>query len=162
MKKNVLLVLMCMFAISTYAKKELSTVTFNVDMDCENCVKKIESNIAFEKGVKALDCNLAEKTVSVTYQESKTDIAKLKEGFSKIGYENVTEKKACCSGEKAEGCCSKDTKAEACSGKDCDKACCSKDAKKEACCSGDKAEACSSKDAEADACCSKGNIVAQQ
>lgn len=111
MKKNVLLVLMCMFAISIYAKKETTTVTFNVPLDCENCVKKVESNIAFEKGVKALDCSIEAQTVSVTYLAEKTDVDKLKAGFAKIGYDNVTVKGECCSSEKKEGCCS-ETKTE--------------------------------------------------
>jgi copper chaperone CopZ len=48
-------------------------VLFSVNMDCEKCQKKIEKNIAFEKGVKAIDVKLDEKTVAVTYDDSKTD-----------------------------------------------------------------------------------------
>lgn len=129
MKKNVLLVLMCMFAITTYAKKETSTVTFNVPLDCENCVKKVESNIAFEKGVKDIACSLEDKTVAVTYLPEKTNVENLKKGFAKIGYDDVTEKKACCSGEKTKACSEEVKKS----------SCCSKEAEKKSCCSQEKA-----------------------
>lgn len=59
-------------------------VLFSVNMDCEKCQKKIEKNIAFEKGVKAIDVKLDEKTVAVTYDDSKTDVAKLQKGFKKL------------------------------------------------------------------------------
>ena len=143
MKKNLLLVLMCMFAVSIYAKKETTTVTFNVPLDCENCVKTVEGNIAFEKGVKALDCNLAEKTVTVTYFNEKTNVENLKKGFEKIGYKDITEKKACCSTAKTESCCSKDTETKKCDKSCSEDKCCSKDDKKEAC----------SKDSDATPCC---------
>ena len=54
---RLLAILICaVFTFSTAyaqdAKKKKETVTFFVEgMDCANCVKKIEKNIAFEKGV---------------------------------------------------------------------------------------------------------------
>ena len=53
---RLLAILICaVFTFSTAyaqdAKKKKETVTFFVEgMDCANCVKKIEKNIAFEKG----------------------------------------------------------------------------------------------------------------
>lgn len=106
MKKNLLLiVVMSLFAITASAKKETSSVTFIVPLDCENCVKKVESNIAFEKGVKGLECNIAEQTVKVSYQADKTNVEELKKGFAKIGYADVKEKQSCCSTEKKTECC---------------------------------------------------------
>lgn len=127
MKKNVLLVLMCMFAISIYAKKETTTVTFNVPLDCENCVKKVESNISFEKGVKALNCDIEGQTVTVTYLAEKTNVETLKKGFAKIGYADVTVKKACCSRDANKSCCDKDAKEKACK-KECKESSCDKKA----------------------------------
>ena len=106
MKKNLLLVVMCLLALNTYAKKENKSVTFNVPIECENCVKKVEGNIAFEKGVTALACNLKEKTVTVTYSPEKTNVENLKKGFSKIGYDNISVKKTCCEKTKEKTPCS--------------------------------------------------------
>lgn len=67
-------------------KKGKETVKFYVEnMECKNCQAKVEKNIAFEKGVTDLKCNLPEKTVEVTYKPGKTSPENLKKGFKKIG-----------------------------------------------------------------------------
>ncbi len=113
-----------LFVSGMFAKNE--KVVFSVSMDCISCQKKIEKNIAFEKGVKSLDVQLEANTVAVTYDDSKTDIAKLQKGFKKIGYDAVEIKaNACCSDKKEGECCkSKENSATACTGtcKDCEKA----------------------------------------
>ena len=92
--KRFLLIMFCsVFAFSTVfaqsAKKdEKETVTFNVkNMSCDNCVKKIEKNIAFAKGVTDLQCELSTKTAKVTYRTDKTTEKQLVAAFKKIGYE---------------------------------------------------------------------------
>ncbi|MDR2775332.1 MAG: heavy-metal-associated domain-containing protein [Tannerella sp.] len=90
--KRILVIMWCaLFAISTTSaqettkKKEKETVTFFIEnMECENCIKKIEKNIAFEKGVTDLKCNLSTRTVEVTYRADKTDVKKLMAAFDKI------------------------------------------------------------------------------
>lgn len=69
-------------------KKETTkcNVIFNVAMDCHSCQQKIEKNIAFEKGVKAMKVNLAKQTVELTYDSRKTDIATLALAIEKLGY----------------------------------------------------------------------------
>lgn len=68
-------------------KSSIKDVVFSVNMDCNNCKKKIEKNIAFEKGVKSLDVNLQKKTVAISYDTKKTTIENLQSGFQKIGFE---------------------------------------------------------------------------
>lgn len=92
--KRIILVMFCaLFAFSmAYAqeskKNKKETVTFMVDgMDCANCVKKIEKNIAFEKGVTDLKCDLPTRTAEVTYRTDKTTEDKLVAAFKKIGME---------------------------------------------------------------------------
>lgn len=95
MKKSQLLVLLIsticiLFTIQELSaqdkKKSKETVTFFVEgMHCKNCQAKIEKNIAFEKGVTDLKCNLETKTVEVTYKSDKTDPEKIAKGFEKIG-----------------------------------------------------------------------------
>jgi copper chaperone CopZ len=69
------------------AKTEKKTVKFSVAMHCESCKKKIERNLAYEKGVLDLETSLKENTVTVTYDAAKTDVKKLTEALKKIGYE---------------------------------------------------------------------------
>ncbi|MFT4071253.1 MAG: heavy metal-associated domain-containing protein [Dysgonamonadaceae bacterium] len=66
-------------------KKDIS-VTFVVNMVCENCKAKIQKNISWEKGVKDLKVNLEEKTVSIRFNPEKTTEEKLKQAIEKLGY----------------------------------------------------------------------------
>lgn len=68
------------------AKAEVKEVVFNVHLHCNNCVKKTEENIAFEKGVKGLDVSLENQTVAIKYDPSKTSEEVLKAAIEKLGY----------------------------------------------------------------------------
>ncbi|MCD8208898.1 MAG: cation transporter [Bacteroidales bacterium] len=74
------------------SKNETETVKFNVSMTCESCAEKISENVSYEKGVKDLNVCLADKTVEVTYDPSKTDARTLNEAIAKLGYEVDTVK----------------------------------------------------------------------
>lgn len=72
-------------------------VVFDVNMHCEACQKKIEKNIAFEKGVKAMEVSLENKTVALSYDAKKTSPEKLQSALVKLGYTaKVKSDKACC------------------------------------------------------------------
>lgn len=68
-------------------KSDKETVVFDVSMTCENCQKRIEKNIAFEKGVTDMKVDLANKTVQIEYKPSQTTIDKLQAAIVKLGYE---------------------------------------------------------------------------
>ena len=67
-------------------KNDKETIVYDVSMTCDNCKKRIEKNIAFEKGVTDLIVNLPAKTVYIEYQAGKTDSLKLKSAIEKLGY----------------------------------------------------------------------------
>lgn len=67
-------------------KAELKEVTFHVHLHCANCVKKVEENIAFEKGVKDLKVSLDNQTVYIKYDAAKTSEAVLKAAIEELGY----------------------------------------------------------------------------
>lgn len=94
MKQLVVALICAVFTFSTAfaqdAKKKKETVTFYVEgMECANCQKKVEKNIAFEKGVTDMKCDLKTRTVEVTYKAGKTSKTKLASAFKKIGMEAV-------------------------------------------------------------------------
>lgn len=72
-------------ATSASAKANKQQVTLYVDIHCQGCIDKIMSNIAYEKGVKDIQCDLNKKTVVVTYDANKTDVPTLQKAFAKIG-----------------------------------------------------------------------------
>ena len=77
-------------AFAQDAKKKKTTVTFYVEgMHCNKCVNKIEKNIAFEKGVTDLKCDLDTHTAEVTFKDAKTNQANLEKAFDKIGMHAV-------------------------------------------------------------------------
>lgn len=67
------------------AKQDKQVVVLSCDLHCQGCCNKIMKNIAFEKGVKDIVCDLKTKTVTVTYDATKTDIPTLLKAFEKIG-----------------------------------------------------------------------------
>lgn len=68
-------------------KNDKETVLFDVSMTCENCQKRIEKNIAFEKGVTDMKVDLANKTVLVEFKKTQTSVDKLQAAIAKLGYD---------------------------------------------------------------------------
>jgi len=54
---------------------------------CGMCKERIETNIAFEKGVKSVVLDDKTKIVTITYKTEKTSPDKLREAISKLGYD---------------------------------------------------------------------------
>ena len=67
------------------AKTDKQVVVLTCDLHCQGCCDKVMKNIAYEKGVKDLVCDLKTKTVTVTYDAAKTDVPALLKAFEKIG-----------------------------------------------------------------------------
>ena len=70
---------------STSKKSNRQTVLLNCDLHCQGCCDKIMKNIAFEKGVKDIVCDLDTKTVAVTFDTRKTNLDTLLAAFARIG-----------------------------------------------------------------------------
>lgn len=66
------------------AKKQYAKAVFHVEIHCDACEKKIQENIAFEKGLKDLTIDRQTETVTITWDPQKTDTATLKLAFEKI------------------------------------------------------------------------------
>ena len=68
------------------ADKNVVEVVFATNMHCANCVKKINENIAFLKGVKDLKVSLKDQTIRIKYDRRKTDEKTLAAAINKLGY----------------------------------------------------------------------------
>ncbi|MBQ6870657.1 MAG: cation transporter [Alistipes sp.] len=73
--KKIIILAVALFAIAgtavaQKAAKQIVTTVFVTDIDCEGCAKKIYDNF-YGKGVKSIKCDVATKTVAVTYDASK-------------------------------------------------------------------------------------------
>ena len=93
--KKVIITLLVLFSMTmaygqekkaTDKGKDRVTVTFLTSIDCDHCVEKVMKNIAYEKGVKDIKCDLETTKVSITYLEKKNNPDKLKKALEKIGF----------------------------------------------------------------------------
>ena len=102
MKRIVLIALAALIGFSAYAannvmseasasaqifkksKAEVKEVVFHVNLHCNSCVKKVQENIAFEKGVKGLEVSLEKQIVAVKYDAAKTSVETLKAAIQKL------------------------------------------------------------------------------
>ena len=81
MKKNLLMAFMLMLAGNSFAQ------TTQPQMHCENCEKKIKSNIRFVKGTKKIATSVDDQKVTIVYDGRKAKYDDYVEAFKKIGYE---------------------------------------------------------------------------
>lgn len=86
-RKFFLLLMPLFFAAAAAQAKDIRVAIFKVrQLECENCARKVNENIRFERGVKAIKPDIAERTVAITYDADKTTVKKLAEAFGKFDY----------------------------------------------------------------------------
>ncbi|MBR1564360.1 MAG: heavy-metal-associated domain-containing protein [Paludibacteraceae bacterium] len=83
--KILILALLCGIVL-VYAKpkSERAKAVFHVEITCDNCVKNIQNNIVWEKGLKDMQIDKQAETVTLTWDPQKTDTTTLKQAFEKI------------------------------------------------------------------------------
>lgn len=87
MKKTLLLLAMTLVTLVAMAKDiKTVVVTTTPQMHCENCENRIKNNLRFEKGVKDIETNIEQQTVTITYDADKTTVEKILKGFEKFNY----------------------------------------------------------------------------
>ena len=85
----------------------IAEVKIKTSAICSMCKETIEKSLAFEKGVKRSNLDVASKEITVVYNPKKTDPEKIRIAISKAGYdadEVFADKKAY---DKLEACCKK-------------------------------------------------------
>ena len=92
MKKILILLLALLPMAAVQAKSNKQTVVLYCDLHCQGCCDKIMKNIAFEKGVKDIQFDMEQKSVTVTFDANKTDVPTLQKAFAKIGKPATTRR----------------------------------------------------------------------
>lgn len=88
MKKSFIAAFMLVIAGKTFAATaDTLVVTTQPQMHCENCEKKIKSNIRFVKGTKKIETSVDDQKVTIVYDARKAKYDDFVEAFKKIGYE---------------------------------------------------------------------------
>ncbi|MBQ3582666.1 MAG: heavy-metal-associated domain-containing protein [Alistipes sp.] len=71
-------------AMAQKKQVDLKTTVFQTDVDCENCAKKVDNSIPYQKGVKEVKVDVSTQTVTVTYDKAKTNDEALLKAFKKV------------------------------------------------------------------------------
>jgi len=112
--KNILIILFSLFTgLIVYGqnKKEtivIKTTTYcNHCKVCETCGLKMETDLYYEKGIKLVEYNEENMTISVTYLPKKTNPNKIRTAISKLGFSADDVPADPVAYEKLDACCKK-------------------------------------------------------
>lgn len=98
-------VLCSVFAYSQdKTKKEVKTIEFKVQGNCDQCKKRIE-NAAFIKGVKNAVWNADTKVLKVTYRADKVNEQQINDAVAKSGHETELSKASGAAYSELPTCC---------------------------------------------------------
>jgi periplasmic mercuric ion binding protein len=89
MKKliSVLIVSVLLISLTGAAQNKTEVITIKTSAQCEMCKTRIETAMAYEKGVVKSDLNIETKELTVTYKPSKTSPDKIRKALNEIGYD---------------------------------------------------------------------------
>lgn len=89
MRKNILLLIVSALLASSYvqAQKNTEEIKILTSAQCEMCKTRIETAMAYEKGVSKSDLNLEDKVLTVTYKAGKTTPDKIRKAINALGYD---------------------------------------------------------------------------
>lgn len=74
--------LLLAFTMAMFAEKQVVTL-YVPDMECNNCKAKVDNVLAFEKGVRKLDYDVAQRIVTITFEDKKTNTENLQNALVK-------------------------------------------------------------------------------
>ena len=92
MIKKILTVLM-LAASYTYAQDKVATIHVKASIycdhckQCESCGSRLENAVYKEKGIKRVDLDEKQKTLSIIYNPKKTAPEKIRKAISKVGFD---------------------------------------------------------------------------
>jgi len=84
--RKLIIILFSILTVNAWAQKE--TVKILTSASCVGvcCKDRIEEEMQFAKGVKAVDLDVDSRILTVTFKTKKTDADKLRRAISSIGY----------------------------------------------------------------------------
>lgn len=115
MKKSILILLVCVFALSNVFAQDkkvskdnnskVAEVILSTEMHCANCADKVKKQLAYTKGVIDVQADHEKDAVYIKYRSDKTDSQKLIASLKEIGYDaKVFAQQHQCQHAKQGGC----------------------------------------------------------
>ncbi|MDC7217721.1 MAG: heavy metal-associated domain-containing protein [Spirochaetales bacterium] len=99
--------------VNAQEKKTIQTATIKTAIYCdhckvcETCGPKFNQTLLKEKGVQMVVLDETAMTIKVTYNTKKTDLGKIRQAISKLGYDADEVKADAVAYEGLDGCCKK-------------------------------------------------------
>jgi copper chaperone CopZ len=95
-------------ALDTIAQsKKNEVVKIKTSAECDQCKKRLESNLIYVKGVKFAKLDVPSKILTVTFNAEKTNVDKIRSEISLLGYDADAVKADSLQYEKLPACCKK-------------------------------------------------------
>ena len=118
--------LLAIFCVAVLAEKQVVAL-YVPGMECNNCKEKVNNVLAFEKGVRKLSYDVEKRTVTITFEDKKTNAETLQNSLVKYlnyksevlslngvenngnhkGHDKNGKHEGCDKGEKSESKCDK-------------------------------------------------------
>ena len=92
----------------TQDTKGTDTLLIHTNAVCDMCEKTIETELVYERGVKAVDVDLERNTILVSIDPKKTDREKVRTSVTKLGYSADGIQPDMAAREKLPDCCKKE------------------------------------------------------
>lgn len=67
--------------------QNVKTFEIMTSAQCEMCKERLESNIAFEKGIRDVYLDLETKKLKVTFKSKKTNLDNIRNAIAQLGYD---------------------------------------------------------------------------
>ncbi len=107
--KNLKILLLTFLTINfAFAGDNPAVIKIKTSAVCGMCKRKIEKNLAFEKGIEDVNLDIPSKILTVTYNAKKTNPATIKKMVSNTGYDADEVASDPVAYEKLSSCCKKD------------------------------------------------------
>jgi len=84
---SALLISAILLSSTAFAQKKTEEIKIKTSAQCEMCKTRIETAMAFEKGVSSSDLNLEDKVLTVTFKPGKTTPEKIRKALNELGYD---------------------------------------------------------------------------
>ena len=109
MNRLLLLLMPLLLATRLFAQDpKLAHLDVRTNAVCDMCVRTIETEMLYEKGVKSVHVDLDSNLIHVTVDPRKTDVEKVRTAISKLGYSADDVGPDMAAREKLPDCCKKE------------------------------------------------------
>lgn len=107
--KTLKTILILLFAANfSFAGDNPTVVKIKTSAVCGMCKRKIEKNLAYEKGIEDVNLDVPSKIVTVKFNPKKTNLAEIKKIISNTGYDADEMASDPVAYEKLSSCCKKE------------------------------------------------------